>query len=183
MGGREADTIKRLVQAGVRYFEFNNEPDVSIEWKHGVIPSNAVDIVVDNFIIDADTVISAGGLPAFPAMGVSGTGQALEKVVARGRADLFDKGAWIAIHNYTLNHPLDYPYDAVNQTGLALTQDEYDKVGAWAWDNQPRELINQWRASDKNHRRHDRGRSALFPGVAVNGHGRQARASGIQCQS
>ncbi len=150
LGGRQTETVKRLVAAGVRYFESNNEPDVAIEWKDGVIPSGAMDIVVDNFIFDAGAILDAGGLPALPAMGASGIGGALEKVVARGRKDLFESGAWIAIHNYTLNHPLDYPYDAVNQTGLALTQAEYDKLGAWAWDNQPRELINQWRASDKN---------------------------------
>ena len=33
---------------------------------------------------------------------------------------------------------------------LHLTQEEFDRHGAWAWDKQPRELINQWRASDKN---------------------------------
>jgi hypothetical protein len=150
LGGRETETIKRLVKAGVRYFESNNEPDVAIEWKNGVVPPHALDIVVDNFIFDADAILGAGGLPALPALSVDGIGSALGKVVARRRADLFDNGAWIAIHNYTLNHPLDYPYDAVNQAGLALTQEEYDKLGAWAWDNQPRELINQWRASDKN---------------------------------
>ena len=48
----------------------------------------------------------------------------------RGRADLFEKGAWIAIHNYTLNHPLDYPYDPVNQEGQPVSQEEYDRVGA-----------------------------------------------------
>ena len=150
LGGRETETVKRLVGAGVRYFESKNEPDVAIEWKNRVIPPGALDIVVDNFIFDAGAILAAGGLPALPAMSVGGVGSALEKVVARGRADLFDSGAWIAIHNYTLNHPLDYPYDAVNQAGLALTQEEYDKLGAWAWDNQPRELINEWRASDKN---------------------------------
>ena len=54
LGGRETDTVERLARAGVRYFESNNEPDVSIEWKNGVTPPNSLDIVVDNFILDAD---------------------------------------------------------------------------------------------------------------------------------
>jgi len=55
-----------------------------------------------------------------------------------------------AIHNYTGNHPIAYPYDAVNQTGQPLTQAEYDKYGPEAWDNRPLEHINIQRERDKN---------------------------------
>ncbi len=40
IGGREQDTIRRLVAAGVRYFETNNEPDLNVEWKDGQAPAN-----------------------------------------------------------------------------------------------------------------------------------------------
>ena len=33
IGGREEDTIRRLVAIGVRYFETNNEPDLPAEWR------------------------------------------------------------------------------------------------------------------------------------------------------
>ena len=56
----------------------------------------------------------------------------------------------MAIHNYTLNHPLDYPDDDVNQRGKALTEADYDAEGAWAWDNMPMDTINAWRWQDKN---------------------------------
>ena len=150
IGGREQDTIRRLVAAGVRYFETNNEPDLSVEWKGGHMPSNWLDAVVDNFILDADFVLAAGGLPALPSMAVGSKANALNLVVKRGRADLFQKGAWIAIHNYTLNHPLDYPYDPVNQEGQPVSQADYDALGPWAWEGISRDQINQWRASDKN---------------------------------
>ncbi len=39
IGGREEDTIRRMVAAGVRYFRTNNEPDLPIEWKGGKMPS------------------------------------------------------------------------------------------------------------------------------------------------
>ena len=150
ISGREEDTIRRLVAAGVHYFETNNEPDLAVEWKDGQVPPNWLDIVIDSFIIDADKVLALGGLPALPAMGVGTRVDPIAAVVKRGRADIFEKGAWIAVHNYTLNHPLDYPYDAVNQEGQPVSQEEYDRLGQWAWEGATREQINQWRASDKN---------------------------------
>ena len=134
IGSREVDTIKRLVAEGVRYFETNNEPDLSAEWKDGYVPPDWMNIVVDNFIIDADTVIGLGGLPALPALSIGTKANLLELVVQKGRADLFSNGAWVAVHNYTLNHPLDYPYDPVNQAGAPVSQEEYDRLGSWAWD-------------------------------------------------
>jgi hypothetical protein len=116
----------------------------------GEVPANWLETAIDSFIIDADRTIALGGLPALPAMGVGSKDNPVEMVVRKGRADLFEKGAWIAIHNYTLNHPLDYPYDAVNQEGAPVSQQEYDRLGPWAWESQPRDLINGWRASDKN---------------------------------
>jgi hypothetical protein len=37
----------------------------------------------------------------------------------------------------------------VNQEGVPLTQEEYDRLGPWAWEGRSREQINAWRASDK----------------------------------
>lgn len=150
IGGREEETVRRLVAAGVRYFETNNEPDLPAEWKGGNRPADWLDVVTDNFIRDADRIIALGGLPAFPAMGVGNRFNPIATVIARGRADLFEKGAWIAIHNYTLNHPLDYPYDAINQKGEPVSAEVYDRLGPWAWENTSREQINAWRMNDKN---------------------------------
>ena len=178
IGGREMSTIQRLVQAGVFYFETNNEPDLPAEWKGNSKPSNWLDIVIDNFIIDADFILNVGGLPAMPAMGPGSRDNPIAKVVQRGRRDIFERGAWVAIHNYTLNHPLDYPDDPVNQTGqplttaeyesfrrwqyshlsyqecvdrgIAISEDDYAKFARWAWDGRPLEAINAQRARDKN---------------------------------
>lgn len=150
IGGREEDTLRRLIAVGVRYFETNNEPDLSGEWQGGHMPPNWLDVVADHFIIDADKVLSLGGYPAVPAMGVGSRVNLVSRIVERGREDLFQHGTWLAIHNYTLNHPLDYPYDPVNQEGKPLTKEEYDRAGYWAWDGQPLEWINRWREEDKN---------------------------------
>ena len=148
--GREEKTIRELVALGVRYFETNNEPDLASEWQNNHRPPNWLDIVADNFIYDADRILVLGGLPAFPAMTIGRKVNGIARVVERGRSDIFEAGAWIAIHNYTLNHPLDYPYDDVNQKGSPLTREEYEDLGPWAWDKQPMETINKWREEDKN---------------------------------
>lgn len=141
---RNLEAIRRLIDVGAFYFETNNEPDLAIEWPDGIVPPNWLEIVVDNFIIDATEIIALGGYPGFPAMGVGTIVNPFQLIVERGRQDLFDNGAWLAIHNYILNHPLDYPYDAVNQTGQPLTQEEYD-ANRWGWDNDPLVVINRLR--------------------------------------
>jgi len=151
ISGREIETVKNLVALGVRYFETNNEPNLPAEWKGGYMPPNWVEIVAENLIIDADIILGLGGLPAIPAFSV-GEKTDIFSEIARRRPDLFEAGIWAAIHNYTLNHPLDYPYDPVNQEGKPLTYEEYISYGPveWVWDGNPLEWINEWRAKDKN---------------------------------
>lgn len=178
LSSRELDTVSRYVDIGVRYFESNNEPDLPAEWQNNAKPDNWLEIVVDNFIRDADGVLARGGLLALPAMGPGSRDNPISLVVQKGRRDLFERGCWVAIHNYTLNHPLDYPYDDVNQTGRPLTQEEFDyyarwqyshltyeqiqaqgipisaddygKFNRWAWDGRTMEMVNQVRTSNKN---------------------------------
>jgi hypothetical protein len=150
IGGREVSGLRKLTAAGVRYFETNNEPNLPAEWKNNQRPANWLEIVADNFIYDADIVLGEGGLPAVPALGPGADPEILKLVVDKGREDLFKRGAWLAIHNYTLNHPLDYPDDPVNQQGKPLTQEEFDRFPAWAWDHRSLEMINERRARDKN---------------------------------
>jgi hypothetical protein len=111
-------------------------------------------------------------------MGPGSLDNPISLVVQKGRRDLFERGCWVAIHNYTLNHPLDYPYDDVNQQGRPLTQEEFDyyarwqyshltyeqiqaqgipvsaddygKFNRWAWDGRNMDMVNQVRASNKN---------------------------------
>jgi hypothetical protein len=77
-------------------------------------------------------------------MGVGTIVNPFQLVVDRGRQDLFDNGAWLAIHNYVINHPLDYPYDPVNQTGQLLTLEEYE-ANRWGWDDVPLSVTNRLR--------------------------------------
>ncbi len=151
IGMREQDTIKRMVDIADHavYIETNNEPDLGVEWKDGKKPANWMDVVVDNFIADADMVLSAGGLPAFPALGPGSVAKNMfEWIKERDGLDLFNK-IWVAIHNYCGGRPLEYPNDPVHQLGKPLTQAEYDATGGmWAWE-MPLEQVNAIRLKDK----------------------------------
>ncbi|MBK7204330.1 hypothetical protein [Candidatus Amarolinea dominans] len=53
---------------GVRYFETNNEPDLPASGNN-LAPPNWLDIVVDNFIRDADQILGTAACPRHPAIG------------------------------------------------------------------------------------------------------------------
>lgn len=135
------ERVKRLRSVGVVYFEINNEPNLKEEWQSGAWDAAGVtipDVVVEHWIADAEFILEQGGLPAFPALSPGGhwddvdfLTRALAAVAARDRADLFcpgnaseEAGAWLAVHNYFLNHPVDYPYDDVNQLGRPVSPSE-----------------------------------------------------------
>lgn len=135
IGQRGRETVRRYVDIGAMYFETNNEPDLELEWKEGHKPPNWLDIVVDNFIIDADIILEEGGYPAMPAFGVGTLRDPFATLVEHGRGDILDGGAWAAIHNYCLARPLEYPNDPVNMSGEAITEEEWRAAGGmWAWE-------------------------------------------------
>jgi hypothetical protein len=134
IGQRGREAVRRYVQAGAMYFETNNEPDLDLEWRIPK-PDNWLDLVVQDFIADADIVLEEGGYPAMPAFGVGTQRDPFAKVVERGRRDILDGGAWAAIHNYCLARPLEYPNDPVNLQGVALTPQQWEAAGGmWAWE-------------------------------------------------
>ena len=119
------------VPAGAFYYELFNEPNIAGPlggWRPGEPIS--VDKMVGLWIPAADAVIRAGGLPSLPPPSPGGDYDDvlflkafLDGVAQRGRADLLQK-SWIAVHNYFLNHPVDYPYDSVNLLGTPLSAAE-----------------------------------------------------------
>ena len=163
MGPAEIEYLERYAAIGVRYFEFNNEPDLHSEWQGGQVPDNAETIVARNAIIDMVTILERGGYPAVPATAIGCKWDLVGKIVDLGRRDLFDGPVWIAVHNYDINHPLDYPYDAVNQDGQQLTREEYEELNrqtAWDghhWGHRSLDWINEQRTLGVNtgHTIHD----------------------------
>jgi len=127
-------SVKDYVAAGARYFEFNNEPDLGVEWQNSFVPPDAVEVVARNAITDMEAILAAGGYPGIPAVAVGTKWDLVEEICKQGRRDLLAEPVWQALHNYCLNHPLDYPYDTGNQQGAPYTQEFYDRLAAERWE-------------------------------------------------
>lgn len=140
VGAPEEKTIQRLVAAGVRYFETNNEPNLNAEWKHNAMPGNAVEcakLVALNWLFDARLILSLGGFPGLPAIGGGGAMDLMGALVTLGRQDILLEGCWLALHNYGGNRPLIFPDDPIHRAGQTLTPEAYDHGAftTWAWWN------------------------------------------------
>ncbi len=152
---RDLVHLDTLIRIGVRYFEFNSEPDQDSEWKGGRVPANGLDLVVEHSIANMETILERGGMPAVPAVSNGCRWDILGKIVARGRRDLFDGPIWLAIHNYSRNRPMDYPYDIGNQEGAAYTDRFYNTIASegWqedAWRGRSLSEVNQLRLDRAN---------------------------------
>ena len=157
LGPSELEALRQFVHLGVRYFEFNNEPNLESEWQPGERPSDdevAQQIVARNAVRDMETILAEGGMPGIPAPSIGSRWDLIGQIVHLDRRDLFEEAVWVAVHNYDLNHPLDYPDDPVHQEGRFLTQAEYDALGPDAWTGpnhgyRSLEIVNDQRQSGK----------------------------------
>ena len=148
--------VKRYVEEGItRWFEVNNEPNLPHEWRMGQWQSGGrPELVVQNWLIDAEAVIRLGGYPAFPALAQCSHHPECSSIrwhvdafewLARNAADrareVFSRGAWIATHDAVLNHcyrdeagewHFEYPYDPVCQAdraGRTIMDDDNSLIG------------------------------------------------------
>jgi hypothetical protein len=147
---KEVVQIDAFLRSGVRYFEFNSEPDQDSEWRGGRVPANGIDLVVENTIANLETILERGGMPGIPAVSNGSRWDLVGKIIAHGRKDLFAGPVWQALHNFPRNRPLDYPYDIGNQEGAAYTYRFYQVVlneewGENAWRGRTLEDINRLR--------------------------------------
>jgi hypothetical protein len=121
------ELVPQASAMGVHYFELYNEPNLAGPaggWHEGE-PVN-VERIVDLWILAANDVHAAGGHPSLPPLAGGGTvddmvflREFLDGIRARGQTDLLP-GSWLAVHNYFLNHPLNYPTDPVNVHDVPL---------------------------------------------------------------
>ncbi len=155
LGPRELAAVSDFMAAGVRYFEFNNEPDMGVEWRGGEVPLDALTIVARNAITDMEAILQRGGYPGIPAVLPGSRWNLVGEICRLGRRDLLAQPVWQAIHNYSANHPLDYPYDRVNQEGAPCSRELYNKLALerWngdAWEGWTLEQVNRFRQERAN---------------------------------
>ena len=108
-----------------------------------------------NAIQDMETILAAGGYPGIPAVAVGCRWDLVGEICRQGRRDLLGEGVWQAVHNYNLNHPLDYPYDSGNQQGAPYTREFYDRIAAGqggvdAWGGRSLDQVNAERRDHCN---------------------------------
>ncbi len=155
-GSAYVEELRKYVAQGVRYFEVCNEPNLPTEWVTGVLPATGlVETVMRDWVQSVQVVLDAGGLPGFPALAPGGVyddqrffREACQWLVDHNYSDLMRQGVWIAIHNYSLHRPWDYPEDDVNQFGTPVTPEEYGHH-LW-WNNQTWDQVNELRARSVN---------------------------------
>jgi hypothetical protein len=95
----------------VHYFQPYNEPNLNVEQPDGV---TSVTRYVDNWVPAAKAVLRGGGLPGFGSLAPGGDyndveflRQSLRQLKARGEeVGVLDR-AWISMHNYSHNNPID----------------------------------------------------------------------------
>lgn len=119
--------VRAGLEAGVFYYELYNEPNIAGEaggWRPGEPVS--VDRIADLWIPAAREIAALGGYPGLPTLAPGGSvddlvflAEFLDALQQRNALDTLDR-AWVPLHNYFFNHPLDYPEDLVNRTGAPL---------------------------------------------------------------
>jgi hypothetical protein len=158
-------TLHLLVEAGCKLYEVQNEPNVVWEWPGKVIPSDAHEVTARTFAADADFILSLGATPLITAMAPGGE-PGWDDITFLQHMVWWLKDNWgldklarcgIAVHTAALNHPLDYPFDDVNQKGVPVTDAEWNSH-EWAGG---REFVDQQRRIGMN-----AGQKLLDPGAS-----------------
>ena len=107
--------VRHYKALGVNYYQLYNEPNLRAE-NAGAEPD--VNRYLDQWLPAAKAVVAAGGYPGFGSLAPGGDADdiaffkgALDGIKARGEVKTLDR-AWISMHNYTFNHPIDYAKDS-----------------------------------------------------------------------
>jgi hypothetical protein len=120
-----ATAIRELTKIGVHYFQTRNEPNLADEWQAGVWNATSndakVEEVANTAMQDANLVLLNGGIPLLPPFSPGGDWDdevMFPAVCHWWSAHAYDsilKQCVLSIHDYTLSHPVDFPYDQINQ--------------------------------------------------------------------
>ena len=62
----ELEQVEQLIGAGVRYFEFDSEPDRASLWPQDKLPADALTVTARAAAANMQAILERGGLPAIP---------------------------------------------------------------------------------------------------------------------
>lgn len=167
------DTYQAYIDAGVRWFELYDEPNLDYAWPHDadgepvmlVSWQNVDDCIaplMENWLSWAERLLEMGAYPAFPALAETGVAQratvywydALLNYLRRHHLDRFlaviNNGLWCATHPYLLNHFYQEPPGGPDHIARPHYQQSADEDG-WHFEY-PYDPILQ---------RHDPGRTVF----------------------
>jgi len=136
----ELEEVERLVEAGVRYFELDSEPDRAAFWGRERLPEDALAVTARAAAANMEAILERGGLPSIPALTPEGDWRLAEEIARVGGDALFDEPIWLAIHNYSSNRPPHYPGDAGDAAaseGAPTGREFYAALAAEAWQGRP----------------------------------------------
>lgn len=133
-----AELIRQYVEAGARYFEIGNEPNLSLEWSEGEWDKgNLTERVCEQWLRSKPIVEKAGGIPVFYAMSVGGEDGRSAGVWWKDTFETFEKwgkieeafaGCAFGVHLGPSNHPLDYPFDPKRNMPGATKQERFESL-------------------------------------------------------
>lgn len=136
LGDKVMGAIKTFVGWGGQYVQLGNEPNLLPEWDAWPLPAEWPTVFNDwahDWHADAALVESWGGLSGIDPLAPGGNWRNnqlvwgdgddpafLEQMLRAlkrtpGAVELLQRVGWLSVHPAALNHPLDYPDDAVNQ--------------------------------------------------------------------
>jgi hypothetical protein len=112
---------REFYDAGARWFEFYNEPNLYYEWPGGMWVHHrniegCIAPICDNWLVFAEAIINMGGYPGFPALAEAATEDAgsvawMDAMLSYLRdyhgnrfANIVTNGMYMAAHPATLNH-------------------------------------------------------------------------------
>ena len=118
---RFGEAVRAYVNAGARYFEPGNEPNLELEWSEGEWEKGRLtERLCDQWLRVRPMISSEGGIPVFYAMSVGGSdgrsaGQwwrdCFEEFRCRKRLEQAFAGCAFGVHLGPLNRPVDYPFN------------------------------------------------------------------------
>lgn len=146
------DTLRQLyvehLDAGVKWFEFYNEPNIGYEWVAGtnVTPNdiNLIRPLCENWLPWAEFIINEGGYPGFIALTETNESwgdtaawmQSLLQYMFDHHYDRFraiiDNGMWLPTHAYIFNHW--YQEKAGNPTQARPHNEVNYREGGWHFE-------------------------------------------------